>query len=139
MEKLNDINSEFSENNGPHVLLATVKGDIHDIGKNLVSMMLQNNGFVVSDLGKDVSCEDILQTLSSESVDIVGLSALMTTTASNMEKTVKRLKQTYPNCPVLVGGAVITDEFARRIGADGYADDAQGAVREAKRLQGLNT
>lgn len=116
------------------VVIATVKGDIHDIGKNIVKVLLENYGFDVIDLGKDVDPEIIVDTAIKEKVKLVGLSALMTTTVVNMEETIRLLRKRYPECKVMVGGAVMTQDYADRIGADSYAKDAMGAVRYAERL-----
>ncbi|OPL19826.1 MAG: hypothetical protein AVO35_02305 [Candidatus Aegiribacteria sp. MLS_C] len=116
------------------VLLASVKGDIHDIGKNLVGMFLGNAGFSVTDLGRDVASEEIVRGAEEANADIVALSALMSTTAPEMEKVIALLREKGSKTRVLVGGAVVTGEFAASIGADGYAKDAPGAVREALRL-----
>ena len=121
---------------GPVVVLATVRGDIHDIGKNLVGMMLRNHGFRVVDLGKDVDSEEILIAVLRERADLVGLSALMTTTAVQMRDTVALIRRRVPACRIMVGGAVITGEFARTIGAHGYAPDAYAAVTLAADLLG---
>lgn len=116
------------------IVIATVKGDIHDIGKNIVKVLLENYGFDVIDLGKDVDPEIIVDTAIKEKVKLVGLSALMTTTVVNMEETIRLLRKRYPECKVMVGGAVMTQDYADRIGADSYAKDAMGAVRYAERL-----
>lgn len=116
------------------VVIATVKGDIHDIGKNIVKVLLENYGFDVIDLGKDVDPEIIVDTAIKEKVKLVGLSALMTTTVVNMEETIRLLRKRYPECKVMVGGAVMTQDYADRIGADSYAKDAMGAVRYAEKL-----
>lgn len=116
------------------VVIATVKGDIHDIGKNIVKVLLENYGFDVIDLGKDVDPEIIVDTAIKEKVKLVGLSALMTTTVVNMEETIRLLRKRYPECKVMVGGAVMTQDYADRIGADSYAKDAMGAVRYAEML-----
>ena len=116
------------------VVIATVKGDIHDIGKNIVKVLLENYGFDVIDLGKDVDPEIIVDTAIKEKVKLVGLSALMTTTVVNMEETIRLLRKRYPECKVMVGGAVMTQDYADRIGADSYAKDAMGSVRYAERL-----
>lgn len=125
---------ESTEGEKPVVIMATVKGDIHDIGKNLVSMMLNNHGFKVIDLGKDVSKEDIVKAAFDNGAKIVGLSALMTTTMNEMEQTVKYIKDNKVPVKVMVGGAVITEEYAREIGADAYSKDAAQAVDVAKSL-----
>ena len=113
------------------VLIATVKGDIHDLGKNIVKAMLSNYGYEVIDLGKDVASEAIAQTVVQEKIPLVALSALMTTTAPAMAETVKAVKAVAPDCKIMVGGAVITSEYAQKIGADIYAKDAVSAVRAA--------
>lgn len=111
------------------VVLATVKGDIHDIGKNIVKTLLENYGFDVVDLGKDVAPETIVDCAKKENAPIVGLSALMTTTAPYMQETIALLKTRLPQCKVMVGGAVITEDYAKKIGADGYGKDGMAAVR----------
>ena len=111
------------------ILLATVKGDIHDIGKNIVKLILENYGYDVVDLGKDVSPEKIVGEARRLSADVVGLSALMTTTLSAMEESVSLVKKELPNCKIMVGGAVLTADYADEIGADFYASDAMAAVR----------
>ena len=120
---------------GP-VVLATVKGDVHDIGKNILRLLLENYGFSVIDLGKDVSPEDVLQTVLDRKAPLAGLSALMTTTVPAMEETVTLLREKAPFCKVMVGGAVLTREFADRMGADFYGKDALAAVRYAERVIG---
>ena len=111
------------------VILATVKGDIHDIGKNIVKVMLENYGYEVIDLGKDVSPEVIVSTAIEQNIEVVGLSALMTTTVVSMEKTIKLLREKKPGTKVVVGGAVMTQEYSDQIGADAYASDAMATVR----------
>lgn len=111
------------------VVIATVKGDIHDIGKNIVKLILENYGFEITDLGKDVAPEKIVDTVVELNAPIVGLSALMTTTVPAMEETVKLIRARAPWCKVMVGGAVLTREYAERIGADAYAKDAMEGVR----------
>lgn len=113
------------------LILATVKGDIHDIGKNIVKVLLQNYGFNVIDLGKDVPPETVVETIKNNNIKLVGLSALMTTTVVNMEETIKLIRKETPNCKVMVGGAVLTQEYADMIGADFYSPDAMGSVRYA--------
>ena len=110
-------------------VLATVKGDIHDIGKNIVKLLLENYGYNVIDLGKDVEPQAILDAVISEKAEFVGLSALMTTTVPAMEETVKLIKEKAPFCKSIVGGAVLTKDYAEKIGADKYAKDAMDAVR----------
>lgn len=114
------------------IILATVRGDIHDIGKNIVKILLENYGFDVIDLGKDVPEEEIIRHIKIHSVRLVGLSALMTTTAQNMAKTIKAIRAEGLSCGIMVGGAVLNAEFAKKIGADYYGKDAQEAVRIAQ-------
>ena len=114
------------------IVIATVFGDVHDIGKNIVKLLLENYGFDVVDLGKDVPCEEIVQTVIKLNAPLVGLSALMTTTVPAMEETIKQIKEKAPYCKTIVGGAVLTQEYADRIGADKYAKDAMEAVRYAE-------
>ena len=114
------------------ILIATVEGDIHDIGKNIVKVILQNYGFTVHDLGKDVSPEKILEYARKTGIKLVGLSALMTTTVVSMEETIKLLNKELPEVKVFVGGAVLTPEYAEKIGADRYCKDAMESVRYAQ-------
>ncbi len=116
------------------VILATVKGDIHDIGKNIVKVLLENYSFDVIDLGKDVAPETVLEAAVREDVRLVGLSALMTTTVVSMEDTIKLLRKEKPDCRVMVGGAVLNQEYADMIGADFYGKDAMQSVYYAKEL-----
>lgn len=116
------------------IIIATVKGDIHDIGKNIVKTLLENYGFEMIDLGKDVDPELILKTVEEQNIKLVGLSALMTTTVVNMEETIKLLRDNGADCKVMVGGAVLTQEYADMIGADFYSKDAMGSVRYANDL-----
>ena len=118
------------------VLLGTVKGDLHDIGKNLVMMMFEGAGFKVVDLGTDVSPEKFVNAVKFENPDIVGMSALLTTTMPSIKKTLEALKEAglRNKVKVLVGGAPITQEYANEVGADGYASDAPSAVDIAKKL-----
>lgn len=116
------------------VVLATVKGDIHDIGKNIVKTLLENYGFEVIDLGKDVDYQAVVDAAVKYDVRLVGLSALMTTTLKSMEATIKLLREKNVNCKVVVGGAVLTAEYAEKIGADFYAKDAKETVDIAKRI-----
>ena len=109
--------------------LATVHGDIHDIGKNIVKLLLENYGYEVIDLGKDVPPERIVEATKESSAPLVGLSALMTTTVPAMEKTTALLREKTPTTKIMVGGAVLTEEYAKKIGADGYAKDAMSAVK----------
>lgn len=124
-----------AENAGePQIILATVKGDIHDIGKNIVKVLLESYRFRVLDLGKDVSPETIVETAREKKIPLVGLSALMTTTAPYMEETIRQLRQADLPCKVVVGGAVITQDYADSIGADCYAADAMETVHYAQSL-----
>lgn len=116
------------------IILATVKGDIHDIGKNIVKVLLENYSFDVIDLGKDVAPELILQTAKEQEVRLVGLSALMTTTVASMEETIRLLKKELPECKIMVGGAVLNQEYADMIGADFYGKDAMKSVYYAQEL-----
>lgn len=114
------------------IVLATVKGDIHDIGKNIVRVMLDSYGFRVIDLGRDVPAEEVLAAVKREGVALVGLSALMTTTVPSMRDTIALLRSEVPGCRVMVGGAVLTESCAREIGADRYCPDAMASVRYAE-------
>lgn len=118
------------------VVIATVSGDIHDIGKNLVALMLKNYGYRVIDLGKDVPTEKILRTAKEENADIIGLSALMTTTMVEMKRVVELAKEMGVTSKIIIGGAVVTQSYADEIHADGYSEDAQSAVELVKRLTG---
>lgn len=119
------------------VLMATVEGDIHDIGKNIVITLLENNGFDVIDLGKNVSTGEIVKKARDNNVDMIGLSALMTTTMTEMGSVVGAVKKNGFNIPIAVGGAVVTPEYAKEIGADLYAKDAMSAVEEIKKFFGI--
>ena len=116
------------------VILATVKGDIHDIGKNIVKVLLENYSFDVIDLGKDVPPEVIVDTAVEQDIRLVGLSALMTTTVVSMEETIKLLRERKPECKVMVGGAVLKQDYADMIGADFYGKDAMQSVYYAQRV-----
>ncbi len=122
------------------VVLGTVHGDLHDIGKNLVGMMLEGAGFQVIDLGTDVPPQKFVAAVKEHQPDIVGLSALLTTTTKSMPLTLSALAEAglRDQVKVIIGGAPITDDFARKIGADGFAADAGSAARVAKALMGLN-
>jgi methanogenic corrinoid protein MtbC1 len=115
-------------------VIGTVAGDLHDIGKNLVSMMIEGSGWEVIDLGVDVSTDKLMETIKANPDCVVGLSALLTTTMNNMADTVKKIKAELPNQVVLVGGAPLTDDFRKEIGADFYSPDPQGAVEYLKTL-----
>jgi 5-methyltetrahydrofolate--homocysteine methyltransferase len=116
------------------IILATVKGDIHDIGKNIVKILLENYGFEVIDLGRDVPVEKIVKTSKEENIKLIGLSALMTTTVDNMKITIDELRKNGISCSVMVGGAVLNKEYAEVIGADFYGKDANEAVSIARRV-----
>ncbi|MBR2957598.1 MAG: homocysteine S-methyltransferase family protein [Clostridia bacterium] len=115
------------------IILATVKGDIHDIGKNIVKVLLENYGYEIIDLGRDVSAEEIVSSAKENGVTLVGLSALMTTTVPNMAETIELLRKEH-DCKVMVGGAVLTQEYSEQIGADFYCKDAMASVRCAEKL-----
>ncbi|MBV7275515.1 homocysteine S-methyltransferase family protein [Clostridium sp. PL3] len=116
------------------IVLATVKGDIHDIGKNIVKVLLENYGFKVIDLGKDVPIEKVVEAVKEHNIKLVGLSALMTTTVISMKKTIEALRENNLQCKVFVGGAVLNEEYAEMIGADFYAKDARESVRIAEKI-----
>ena len=116
------------------IVLATVKGDIHDIGKNIVKLLLENYGFTVIDLGRDVPPETIVSAALEQNAGLVGLSALMTTTVPAMEDTIRALRERAPQVKVVVGGAVLTPDYAAQIGADFYGKDAMDTVRIAETL-----
>jgi 5-methyltetrahydrofolate--homocysteine methyltransferase len=115
-------------------MVGTVQGDLHDIGKNLVAMMMKGAGFEVIDLGVDVSPDKFASEAKAKGVNLIGMSALLTTTMPGMEKTIKALKQAGVTAKVMVGGAPVTQSFADKIGANGYAPDAASAVDTAKKL-----
>ena len=119
------------------VVLGTVKGDLHDIGKNLVGMMLEGAGFEVVDLGIDVPPEKFIQSAKENGAKIIGMSALLTTTMMQMKTTVEKFRSDGLGIKALVGGAPVTAEFAKQIGADGYAPDAASAVSKVKELLGM--
>ena len=124
------VNGQARETIGT-VILATVKGDIHDIGKNIVKVLLENYGFQVLDLGRDVAPEKIVEETVRGQVRVVGLSALMTTTVPSMEETIRQLREKAPWAKIMVGGAVLTKEYADSIGADAYCRDAMASVNFA--------
>ncbi len=126
--------SEDKSDSKGKFVIATVFGDIHDIGKNIVKLLLENYGFDVIDLGKDVPPEEIVEKVVSTHAPLVGLSALMTTTVPAMEETIKQLRNKAPWCKIVVGGAVLTQEYADKIGADKYAKDAMESVRYAEKV-----
>jgi len=116
------------------LVIGTVQGDLHDIGKNLVAMMLKGAGFEVIDLGVDVSPEKFIEGVKANNAQIVGMSALLTTTMPGMEKTIKALKEAGITAKIMVGGAPVTESFAQKIGAEGFSPDAASAVDLAKSL-----
>lgn len=132
----------FFEKNGTKqkekgvIVLATVKGDIHDIGKNIVKVLLENYGYRVIDLGRDVEPRKIVEAARESGAPLVGLSALMTTTVGAMEETIRLVHRELPGVKVIAGGAVLTQEYADQIHADAYAADAMAAVRYAEKLFG---
>ena len=135
-----EIIKEYITNSGEKteekgkILIATVEGDIHDIGKNIVKVLLENYGFSVIDMGKDITPEAIAQKAQQENIKLVGLSALMTTTVPSMEKTIRLLKEKNPQIAIMVGGAVLTEDYAKTIGADFYGKDAMASVRIAEKF-----
>lgn len=133
-EKLISLEDKSKEKD--KIILATVKGDIHDIGKNIVKVLLENYGYDVYDLGKDVDYNTILDAIVKENVKLVGLSALMTTTVDNMQKTIELIKEKTPKTQIMVGGAVLTKDYSMKIGADRYCKDAMESVRYAKEVFG---
>lgn len=131
------LQSGKENENLPTIVIATVEGDIHDIGKNLVALMLKNYGYRVIDLGKDVPKEVIVETAIKEGADVIALSALMTTTMQEMRHVIDYAKEKSVRAKMIIGGAVITEDYAEEIGADGYSKDAADAVKLVKRLLGV--
>lgn len=129
--------SEDDMGNLGTIVIGTVEGDLHDIGKNLVAMMLEASGFKVIDIGIDQSTDKFVKAIEENNADIVGLSALLTTTMPAQEETVKYLKENGCKAKIMVGGAPVSQEFADEIGADGYSEDGASAVIVAKQLMGL--
>lgn len=135
------IKEEISKNNSESVskgkiVLATVKGDVHDIGKNIVKVLLENYGYTVIDLGKDVDYQKVVDAVIEHDVKLVGLSALMTTTLVSMEETIKLIRKNNLDCKIMVGGAVLTPDYAEKIGANFYSKDAKESVDIAKQVLG---
>ncbi len=133
------IKSQLAKNNAETVskgkiVLATVKGDIHDIGKNIVKVLLENYGYTVIDLGKDVEYQTVVDAIKEHGAKLVGLSALMTTTLKSMKETIKLIRESNLECKIMVGGAVLTPEYAQKIGADFYSRDAKETVDIAKKI-----
>ena len=118
------------------IVIATVKGDIHDIGKNIVKVLLENYGYTVIDLGKDVDYQAVVDAVKEHNAKLVGLSALMTTTLVSMEKTIELIHENNLDCKIMVGGAVLTPDYAKQIHADFYAKDAKESVDIAKHILG---
>ena len=133
-------NHMVMSNNAPvskgKIVIATVKGDVHDIGKNIVKVLLENYGYDVIDLGKDVDYQTVVDCAIENDVHLIGLSALMTTTLVSMENTVKLLRENNVDCKIIVGGAVVTADYAEQIGADYYAKDAKESVDIARKFFG---
>jgi 5-methyltetrahydrofolate--homocysteine methyltransferase len=134
MDILNPLLAESGAKRVGKVVLGTVKGDLHDIGKNLVGMMCEGAGFEVEDIGKDIAPEDFVQAVKEFNPDVVGISALLTTTMRSMEHTIKALEEAglRDKVKVMIGGAPVTQDFADKIGADGYASNAAAAADLAK-------
>ena len=128
------MDGQDSEQSKLTIVIATVKGDVHDIGKNIVKVLLENYGFNVIDLGKDVAPEKVVEAVKEKDAGLVGLSALMTTTVANMKETIELLHRETPGVKIMVGGAVLTQEYADMIGADFYGADAMASVRYAMEL-----
>ena len=135
VKKVLSKNKEESEVKGP-IVIATVEGDIHDIGKNIVKVILENYGYNVIDLGRDVPAELVMETAKKTKAPLVGLSALMTTTLKSMENTIALIRQEGLDCKIMVGGAVLTPDYALEIGADYYAKDAKQSADIAKTVIG---
>ena len=137
-----DVIKSYFEKNGAKqekkgkIIMATVKGDIHDIGKNIVKVLLENYGFTVVDLGKDVEPQAVVDAAKKTGAKLVGLSALMTTTLCSMEETIRALHEAGLSCKTVVGGAVLTPEYAKKIGADYYSADAKATVDVARQIYG---
>lgn len=121
------------------IIMGTVKGDIHDIGKNIVSMMLRSSGFTVIDLGIDTKVEKFLEAVKKENADIIGMSALLTTTMGYMKVVIDKIKEERISVKTMIGGAPISKAFAAEIGADGYAKNATDAIKLAKQLIGIDS
>jgi len=127
------LSSEAAVSSGT-VVLGTVKGDLHDIGKNLVAMLMEGGGFNVVDLGVDIDAKQFVKAAAEHKADVVALSALLTTTLPAMEATIGAIQEAAIDTKVIIGGAPVTAAFAEQIGADGYSQDAPGAVRQARKL-----
>jgi 5-methyltetrahydrofolate--homocysteine methyltransferase len=136
LEILKPLLSSGQSSSKGTVVIGTVKGDLHDIGKNLVSMMMEGAGFEVVDMGVDVDSEAFVKAAAENGADVIALSALLTTTMPSMETTVKAVKEAGMTVKTIIGGAPVTQAFADQIGADGYSADAPGAVKLVKQLVG---
>jgi 5-methyltetrahydrofolate--homocysteine methyltransferase len=136
MELLKPHLSKTEESSMGSIVMATIEGDVHDIGKNLVSMMLEGAGFSVVDLGVDVSVEKIIAAAEKEAADVIGISSLLTTTMLAMEPAIKMIREKNSRVKIMVGGSPITKEYADKVGADGFAPDALRAINLAKQLSG---
>jgi len=134
LEVLKPLLSKGENTKKGTIVIGTVKGDLHDIGKNLVSMMMEGAGFEVIDIGNDVDTEKLLSTAKEKNADIICMSALLTTTMPFMEVTIKAIREQGLSYKTMVGGAPVSEEFATKIGADGWSPDAPGAVETARRL-----
>jgi corrinoid protein of di/trimethylamine methyltransferase len=136
MELLKPHLSKSEESSMGNIVMATIEGDVHDIGKNLVSMMLEGAGFNVVDLGVDVPVEKIIAAAEKEAADVIGISSLLTTTMLAMEPAIKMIREKNKRVKIMVGGSPITKEYADKVGADGFAPDALRAINLAKQLSG---
>ncbi len=134
---LEPLLSEQKISSAGTIIIGTVKGDIHDIGKNIVSMMLRSNGFKVVDLGIDTSADKYIEIARSENADIIGMSALLTTTMTYMKTVIEKIKESGIQVKTIVGGAPISKAFADQVGADGYAQNATEAVELVRHLLGI--
>ncbi len=140
LKHIESILSQSNSNTLATIVLGTVKGDLHDIGKNIVGMIMKGAGFNVIDLGVDIPPERFIEAISEKKADIVALSALLSTTMPTMKNTVKAIAESAikDQVKIIVGGAPVTSQFADEIGADGYAEDAPGAINKAKELLQLS-
>jgi len=138
MDILEPLLSKSGHKAAGTIVIGTVKGDLHDIGKNLVAMMMKGGGFKVVDVGIDVAPEEFVKQAKENNADLVGLSALLTTTMPQMENVIKALKEAGVTAKTMIGGAPVTQNYADEIGADGYAPDAASAVDKARELLGLS-
>ncbi|ADG80954.1 Methionine synthase [Thermincola ferriacetica] len=134
LDELKPLLAQSAAKSAGTIVIGTVKGDLHDIGKNLVAMMMEGAGFDVIDLGVDVDTEKFVKTAKEKNANVICMSALLTTTMPGMEEVIKAVKAQGLDIKTMVGGAPVTQEFANKIGADGYAEDAPGAVEKAREL-----